>query len=303
MALKIAYFGLPLGALRLASAGFAPTVICLGHPDALGGRRVRRTLSARALILGKPDLNAPQLEHTLRSAQPDVILSWFWPKRIPASILTLAPLGAFGTHPSLLPLWRGPDPYFWAIYAGDLQTGVSLHRLEAEYDTGAVIAQRKLPIGAGDDAWSLAKKLDRPALDLLVECARRLSEGDPLLGEPQRDEDAIEAPQPEAEVLSVVWKRPVAAILRLVRAAAPEPGASATLGDHEVDVLRAHRFDRALPKALLPGDAAMCQDGVVVAARDGGVLLGRVRLDDGTLLEGRAIAALFAGPLYGLPSG
>lgn len=303
MGLKIAYFGLPLGALRLASAGFAPGVICLGHPDAIGGRRVRRRLSCRALILGKPDLEAAPIQDTLRSYAPDVILSWFWPKRIPRAVLALAPRGAFGTHPSLLPLWRGPDPYFWAIYAGDQQTGVSLHRLEAEYDTGAVIAQRKVAIAARDDAWSLAKKLDRPALTLLVECAERLTRGEALLGEPQQDADAIEAPQPDEDVLSIVWKRPVAGILRLVRAAAPEPGARTLLDDQEVDVLRARRFEGTLPKALTPGDAVMCQDGVVIAAKDGGILLERVRQEDGKLLQGRAVATLFSSPVHELSGG
>ncbi len=295
--LKIAYFGLPLGALTLAAAGFAPCVICLGHPDAKGARRVRRKLSARALILGRPDLNDSGVQRTLSSAMPDLILSWFWPKQIPGSVLALAPRGAFGTHPSLLPLWRGPDPYFWAIYAGDLETGVSLHRLEAAYDTGPIVAQRRVSIAPDDDAWSLARKLDRPALALLVECATRLAAGEALPGAAQDDEQACEAPEPDVQSLAIVWQRPVAAILRLIRAAAPYPGATAQLGEHEVEIVRARRFRPTLPRALEPADAVLSSEGVVIAARDAGVVLERVRIESGEELTGEEIARLFDGSL------
>ncbi len=298
--LKIAYFGLPLGALCLAAAGFVPRVICLGHPDAKGARRVRRQLSARALLLGRPDLNDVGVQRAIVSAAPDVLLSWFWPKRIPAALLTLAPRGAFGAHPSLLPLWRGPDPYFWTIYAGDAETGVSLHRLDADYDTGAVVAQRRVPITSEDDAWSLAKKLDRPSLALLVECATRLAAGETLAGSTQDETQVSEAPQPDAQSLAIAWQRPVAAILRLIRAAAPQPGATAELGEHEVEIIRARRFEGTLPRALQPADAVLSSEGVVIVARDGGVVLERVRTEHGAELRGDAIASLFSSGLFRL---
>ncbi len=300
--LRIAYFGLPLGALALAAHGFTPSVVCLGHTDALGARRVRHRLSARALLLGRPDLADPTIVRALASTRPDVILSWFWPRRIPGSVLALAPRGAFGAHPSLLPRWRGPDPYFWAIHAGDAQTGVSLHRLAPEYDTGAVIARTLVPIAANDDAWTLAKKLDRPGLALLLTCAERLAAGDALEGEPQDAAAATHAPAPEAQELAIDWHRPVAAILRLIRAAGPEPGATAELGGHEVEIVRARAFAGPLPRALAPADAVLGLDGVVVTAGDGGVVLDQVRTEQGETLGGRDVARLFARGLSTLPA-
>src|SRR5262245_29427709 len=112
--IRIAYVGLPLGAWVLAQAGICPQLICLGHLDMPGARRVRRQLGRRALVLGQPDLREPGVIACLERFAPDALLSWFWPKRIPAAVLRLARLGAYGVHPSLLPRWRGPDPYFWA---------------------------------------------------------------------------------------------------------------------------------------------------------------------------------------------
>ena len=295
--IRIAYFGLPLGALALARAGFFPNVIALGHSDAIGARRVRRTLGQRALVLARPDLSDPGVLAALASARPDVILGWFYPKQIPAAVLRLAPRGAFGVHPSLLPRWRGPDPYFWAIYAGDSETGVSLHRLEAEYDTGAVVAQTRLAIEPGESAWRLAKRLDRPGLMLLTACAARLAAGETLAGTMQDPSLVSAAPAPDEALLSVDWQRPAAEIVRLVCAASPYPAASAELGDEVVDLLRVAQYPHELPRALEPADAVWTPRGLVVCAGDGGVLIERVRNADGLRLSGSALQTLFPAQL------
>lgn len=291
--IRIAYVGLPLGAWILSRAGFAPELICLGHLDTPGARRVRRQLGSRALVLGQPDLRAPQIQACLASFAPDALLSWFWPKQIPPEILRLPRLGAYGVHPSLLPRWRGPDPYFWTLYAGDRESGVSLHALEAEYDTGAVVAQRKLTVTPADNAWSLARRLDRLGLTLLREAAEQLSQGQPLVGVAQSSGPVSAAPAPDEALLTVDWDQDAEHIVRLVRAAAPYPGASAELGENWVELLRVRRCERALPGALEPAEAVQLGDEVVVQSGDGGVVLERVRTETGQILLGPAIAQLF----------
>lgn len=287
-----------MGAWLLARAGFYPQLICLGHLDTPGARRVRRQLGQRALILGQPDLRAPAIVERFRDLAPDALLSWFWPKQIPASILALPRLGAYGVHPSLLPRWRGPDPYFWTLYAGDPHAGVSLHALEAEYDTGAVIMQQRLRVAEGDDAWSLARRLDRLSIALLLEAARALRDGDaPLNGAAQPNAGTSQAPAPEESLLSIDWSADAAQIVRLIRAAAPNPGALAELADTTVEVLRARLCPRQLPRALEPAEAVWLDGGVVVQTGAGAVALDRVRTEDGEIVSGAEIARLFAGEL------
>lgn len=269
-----------------------PALIVLGRTRALGARRLRR-LARGVPCLELPDWTDARNVSRIAASRPDAILSWFYPKQIPESVLALAARGAFGTHPSLLPRWRGPDPYFWALYSGDPETGVSLHRLEREYDTGAVIAQRRLTIASSDDSWSLAKRLDRPALALLVECAQRLRAGDELEGVAQDGACATLAPQPDDDLLAIDWTLPVAQVVRLVRAAAPYPGATTELGEELVEVVGARPYDRPLPRALASADAVLTPAGVVVCARDGGVVIERVRRESEALLRGAEVAVLF----------
>jgi methionyl-tRNA formyltransferase len=289
--IRFAYFGLPLGALALARAGFAPRLIVLGHTDAPGTRRVRQLRDTT--LLERPDLQDAAVQQAIRAAGADALLCWFYPKQVPAELLAAFPRGAFGTHPSLLPRWRGPDPYFWAILAGDPETGVSLHRLAAEYDTGNVIAREALALDPQEHAFRLAKRLDRPALRLLVQCARRLTDGELLEGEVQDERGVTQAPQPEPEQLEVEWEAPAERIVRLVRAAAPFPGASCELGSEVVDLLQAEVYARALPRALEPCDAVWTPAGLVVRAGDAGVLVRRVRTEQDEILSGSELTRLF----------
>ncbi|MBX7193660.1 MAG: hypothetical protein K1X94_16505 [Sandaracinaceae bacterium] len=302
--MRFLYFGLPLGAEVLRRHGFVPRVACFGHRMP-GIRRARAALAPtilstdagplateRPLLLFKPDLRDRAIVEALASARAEVILSWFWPTQIPEEVLGLAPRGAFGVHPSLLPRHRGPDPYFHAIREGDLETGVTLHRLEAAYDTGHVVAQRRVRIAETDDAWRLARKLDRPSLSLLVECAQRLARGEALEGEPQDEAFATEAPQPDDESLCIDWDEPASEIARLVRAAAPAPMVSTLLGDELVFVRRAAVYDGEVLDVFEPGDAVRTTDGIVVVCGRGALRLDEVEREDGERVKGTAIDRL-----------
>src|SRR5262249_3710263 len=154
--LRIAFFGLPLAALLLAQDGHEIVYAAVCRPQAIGVRRLKRTLGASVEM--RPDVKSSVTFARVRDARPDLVVSWFWTTKIPARLVELAPLGGFGVHPSLLPRHRGPDPYFWAIDLGDEVTGVTAHRLAAEYDTGAILGSRTLPIDPAWNAWTLAKR-------------------------------------------------------------------------------------------------------------------------------------------------
>lgn len=280
--MRILYFGIPLGAHALARAGFPPVAAAIGPLDLPGRRRLRRSLP-RTLLLGLPPLDDAGVLAALRSTRPDLVLSFFWPQRIPTEILGLAP--ALGTHPSLLPRWRGPDPYYWAIAAGDRETGVTLHRLEEAYDTGPIVAQRPIPILEDDDAWSLAKRLDRPAVALLVEAARRRAAGDALTGTPQDPSRVTHAPAPSAEDLAIDWRQPAEVVARRVRAASPQPGATAQLGEVEVVVRKVAVVAEPPPAGLAPAEAWRSAEGWCVRCGVGAVRLLDVRDEDDRPLD------------------
>ncbi len=62
-------------------------------------------------------------------------------------------------HPSLLPKYKGLRTHERALEAGDAEHGASVHFVSAELDGGAVIAQAKIPVLAGDTPQTLAARL------------------------------------------------------------------------------------------------------------------------------------------------
>ncbi len=277
--MRIAFVGLPLAALLLARDGHTIVWAGICRRGAIGTRRLTRLLGEDRVAV-VPDL--ARSARAIREAKPDLVVSWFWTKNVPRAIREAAPLGAIGVHPSLLPRHRGPDPTFWAIDSGDSETGVTAHVLDDDYDTGAILGQKRLAIDPEWSAWRLAKRLDRPSLALLRETALAYARGEPPTPRAQDEALATEAPAPEDEQLEIRWSDPAEAIARRVRAASPWPGAFTEIAGTVVTLTRA-RATRDAPQALDPGEAYVRGDGVVVVRAGGGgveLLAGRIEYDD-----------------------
>lgn len=293
--LRIAFFGLPLAALLLARDGHDVALAALSRTDAVGLRRARRVFGDRLLI--KPGVRDPALLARVEALRPDLLVSWFWTTRLPMPLVRAARLGGVGAHPSLLPRHRGPDPTYWAIASGDEETGVTVHRIEAEYDTGDVLAQERLRIDPAWNAWLLARALDRPSLRLLRATVARFARGEQVTALPQDAARATLAPAPDDAMCAVRWGEPTEAILRQVRALAPSPGAWTEVEGKLLTILRAAPA-RSVPRVLSPGEGAVVGDEVVVRTGDGALALLEAEID-GAPARSPEIAALFRsrGPL------
>jgi len=64
-------------------------------------------------------------------------------------------------HPSLLPKYQGLHTHQRALDAGENYHGVTVHFVTAELDGGPAAIQARVPIVEGDDAESLAKRVQR----------------------------------------------------------------------------------------------------------------------------------------------
>lgn len=285
------FFGLPLAALLLARDGAVVTLAAVCRSDALGIRRARRVLGPDRVLI-KPDARSSSLLARVRAERPDLLVSWFWTKRLPMDLVRAARLGGIGVHPSLLPRHRGPDPTYWAIASGDAETGVSVHRIEKDYDTGDVLAQERLAIDPAWNAWQLAKALDRPSLRKLREVVKAFARGEDVPATPQDEALATEAPAPDDEACAIRWAWPTARVLRHIRALAPAPGAWTEIGGAPVTVLRAAAAS-AFPAALAPGEGALYGGRPIVRTGDGAVVLLEAEIE-GSPASPEDLSELFA---------
>ena len=280
--MKLGYFGLPLGAHLLLQDGHELDPCVLSPLDAPGRRRVTPRIREGSLLdaLGasKPELNQ-KIERALARAKPELIVSWFWTRLLPAAWLNAARYGGIGVHPSLLPRHRGPNPYFWSIDSGDTEAGVTLHTLAPEYDTGAILLQRSIPVGERN-SWRLARALDRPSLSLLREGVGRFARSQPPTPTAQDETAATWAPEPTGRELAVDWTWSTARILRRIRALSPVPGLAVEVRELRFFVTRAEAAGDYVT-ALEPGEAAVVGDPstLVIRTGDGAIAVLRASLD------------------------
>ena len=136
-------------------------------------------------------------------------------------------------HPSLLPRWRGAAPVERMLMAGDVETGVTIHRTVKALDAGPIAAQRAFPLGVQDDAGAVYERSAALAVELL----------DDVLPEPeftpQEDADATYADKITAADRELDWTRPADELLNRVRALSPHIGARAELHGRPVTVWKA----------------------------------------------------------------
>ena len=278
--LKIGFFGLPLAALLLLRDGHAVRWSVLSPVAAPGRRRLRASLP-RCCVVDLLDDDSGFERHVdtlLDEAPVELIVSWYFTRRIPKRWLVRPRLGAIGAHPSLLPRHRGPDPFFWAIDAGDVETGVTVHRLEADYDSGAILAQRRVCIGERN-AWQLARALDRPSLGALREVVGDFAAGRSSAGHDQDAEKVTWAPEPTGDQLRVDWTWPTERVLRRIRALAPVPGLALALNGQAFFVTEA-RPAREFPAVLRPGEAFL-GGRLLLRTGDGAIAVERAQLAPG----------------------
>jgi methionyl-tRNA formyltransferase len=289
--MKVAFFGLPLAACLLLEDGHEIGLAVLGPHGAPGRFRLQRRVGRERVWL-KGEQGRREVLASLERMQPDLLVSWFWSSRLPMDFLRTARLGGIGVHPSLLPRHRGPDPYFAAIDQGDPKTGVTVHRIDAEYDTGAIMAQCELAIDPRWNAWQLARRLDRPSLQALREVVGRLSRGETMIECSQDETQATWAPEPTPEDCAVCWTWSTERILRRIRALSPVPGAFTEIGGQIVTITRATAAATYL-RALLPGEAAVTSGVAVVRTADHAIELVAGDLD-GQPLDRAGLASLVA---------
>ncbi len=83
----------------------------------------------------------------LRPSDESCLLSACFPARIPDNLYR--DTACFNLHPSQLPAFRGPTPLFWQFHNGEHRTGISLHCVNSEFDSGDIVSAKDFELPRG----------------------------------------------------------------------------------------------------------------------------------------------------------
>ncbi len=161
----------------------------------------------------------------VRDLAPRLIVVDSYSMLLRPDVLEIPELGAANVHFAPLPLYRGPNPTQWSIINGERETGVTIHRMTEEVNTGEILAQGLVPIGFRDTWLDVNTQLQKLAEELLAETVPGLLAGT-IVGAPQDEKAATRSRRRSPEDGLIDWDLPTRRIYDLVRAlVAPLPGA------------------------------------------------------------------------------
>ncbi|CAQ83969.1 MULTISPECIES: bifunctional UDP-4-amino-4-deoxy-L-arabinose formyltransferase/UDP-glucuronic acid oxidase ArnA [Photorhabdus] len=190
-------------------------------------------------VFAPENVNHPLWIERIRELKPDVIFSFYYRNMLSEDILSLASLGAFNLHGSLLPKYRGRAPINWAILNGETETGVTLHKMVLKPDAGDIIAQHKVAITETDTSLILHGKIRKAAEELLDQVLPQINAGT-YTSTPQDQSQATYFGRRTAADGEIDWSKSATEINNLIRAVAePYPGAFTFLGERKITIWRA----------------------------------------------------------------
>lgn len=118
-----------------------------------------------------------ELGEFIRKANPSAGVIAKMVQLLPMEIVSLFPLGILNIHPSLLPLYRGPIPVFWAIYNQETLSGLTIHLVDQGEDTGDILEQKELPIAFGESAEEFGRRYTKEAPAMVMKALDNLAAG------------------------------------------------------------------------------------------------------------------------------
>ncbi|MBS1536457.1 MAG: methionyl-tRNA formyltransferase [Bacteroidetes bacterium] len=225
-------------------------------PDKPQGRGLKLTPSAvkiAALELGLPvlqpeSLKSEEFRSEIESLRPDIIVVIAF-RILPSAIYTLASLGAFNIHGSLLPKYRGAAPINWAIINGEKESGVTSFLLNNKVDTGKILLKRSCEISDSMTAGELYNSLMPLAAEIAVETCGLLLDGK-AVPIPQDDSIATPAPKLFRENCAIDWSKTASEVRNFVRGVNPAPIAWVLWDNKRLKIYSVEIDNRKLPSGI-----------------------------------------------------
>jgi phosphoribosylglycinamide formyltransferase-1 len=130
-------------------------------------------------ILNKGELEELEFSMVLEALEIDFVVLAGFLKKIPSDIIDMYPNKIVNIHPALLPNYGGKGMYGSNVHkavvaAGEKESGMTIHYVNANYDEGNIIEQHKVALSPNDSAEDCARKVLELEHKYFATCIERL---------------------------------------------------------------------------------------------------------------------------------
>jgi phosphoribosylglycinamide formyltransferase-1 len=162
-------------------------VVVSNNGDSGALRRARQAGVQAVHLSSKTHEDPAALDAAIRgvlvAAGVDVVFLAGYMKKLGPLVLEAFEGRILNTHPALLPRFGGPGMYgdrvFEAVLeAGEAESGVSIHLVDAGYDTGAIVRQCRVPVFRGDSLGDLKARVRAREKEFVVETLGQIAAGE-----------------------------------------------------------------------------------------------------------------------------
>lgn len=206
---------------------------------------------------------------TIRDLNADIAVVSSFNYKITKALLDCVKDGFINIHPSLLPDYRGKNPYSSVIINDEKQTGVTLHFMDEEFDTGDIIIQEKMPIHSRETMGTLFNRLNFLGFEMVLRTLKKYE----VAAIPRRKQPVkptIEAGSFTERELFIDFNKPVLDIERFVRALNPFLGASSIFRNTVVKIYAVNAIKGKFDDGNSVGTIVKIdEDGFYIKAKDG----------------------------------
>jgi len=133
--------------------------------------------------------NSESFRKQLLKLNPDIMIVASWSEKLEKLTYDMPKTATLNIHPSLLPKYRGPNPYAQVIKNREKKSGVTIHLMDDGLDTGAILDQREVEILPSDTGKELKAKTALTARGAICELLQKMSE-DVVFPVLQKEENA-----------------------------------------------------------------------------------------------------------------
>lgn len=168
-------------------------------------------------------VNSNSFRKEILKLNPDIILVGSWSEKFKKPIIELPKIGTINCHPSLLPKYRGPNPYIRVIMNGESETGITFHLMDENLDTGPILMQKKISILQGyngDTGETLKNKCCSLAKTAVAELLTAMN-NEMIIPTNQSAKDASYYPQICEKDILINFDKTSNEINRIIRALTP----------------------------------------------------------------------------------
>lgn len=234
-------------------------------------------------------LRDAEAAHAMREAAADIGIMAFVTQFAPHEFVSIPKHGTIQYHPSLLPKYRGPSSINWPIIKGDTETGLTIFRPTAGLDEGAVILQKKTPIGPDDTLGTVYfNRLFPMGVEALLEAADLVITGKQQETIQDESQASYEGWCRTAEA-KIDWAKPIDHVYNLIRGCNPAPGAWTTLNGKKLQIFDARKtvFRRFAEVPAKIGEVTgVTPQSFKVVAQGGLIEVLKARFEDGKKVNG-----------------